>query len=78
MGKLNAQMEKMLLKVYLLYQQYVKISQIGKILTFSNFEKRNLITIQYVTNWGEAGLGWRPARPTTACQGFPRNTDTIR
>ena len=27
----------------------------------------------YVTNWGEAGLGWRPARPTTAYQGFSKN-----
>ena len=26
-----------------------------------------------VTNWGEAGLGWRPARPTTAYQGFSKN-----
>ena len=26
-----------------------------------------------VTNWGEAGLGWRPARPTTAYQGFSNN-----
>ena len=27
----------------------------------------------HVTNWGEAGLGWRPARPTTAYQGFSKN-----
>ena len=26
-----------------------------------------------VTNWGEAGLGWRPVRPTTDYQGFSRN-----
>ena len=26
-----------------------------------------------VTNWGEAGLGWRQARPTTAYQGFSNN-----
>ena len=26
-----------------------------------------------VTNWGKAGLGWRPARPTTAYQGFSKN-----
>ena len=26
-----------------------------------------------VTNWGEAGVCWRPARPTTAYQGFPNN-----
>ena len=27
----------------------------------------------YVTNWGKAGLSWRPARPTTAYQGFSKN-----
>ena len=27
----------------------------------------------YITNWGKAGLGWRPARPTTAYQGFSNN-----
>ena len=26
-----------------------------------------------VTNWGKAGLGWRPARPTTAYQDFSKN-----
>ena len=26
-----------------------------------------------VTNWGKAGLGWRPARPTTVYQGFSKN-----
>ena len=26
-----------------------------------------------VTNWGKAGLGWRPARSTTAYQGFSKN-----
>ena len=30
-----------------------------------------------VTNWGKAGLGWRPARPTTAYH-VSQRIDTIR
>ena len=44
------------------------VSSVRYVISFQSWSRAPI-----VTNWGKAGLGWRPARPTMAYQGFSNN-----
>ena len=44
------------------------VSSVRYVISFQSWSRAPI-----VTNWGKASLGWRPAQPTTAYQGFSKN-----